>query len=686
MVSGIGIFGLYHSFSEAVPTTTSRSLNSEFKKKTSATAQKLRNEDNPLHCHCQAFLVVLIPFFTVVIMRELDKTLGMIELIRRRRRGQVFGKGPNQVSFHAPDGSTKIIQYLQQYEDNPSDTIYYKLRRKKRGTWRHTLAYQLAKSYLNLYSEGRRWKLENGTKNKDLIEKHLSSVFDCNVRHWCRNMSWCVHDMRDNPAVFELMAFLDGAPLPNGSTLNDAELRRLDGNLFDYVHGNLKDVVLGHLQDLEQRITQRIDAICEEINSLRREFGEQIRELRQETNENIANAKQELRQETNENIANAKQELRQEVNKKSQELKDHINLHVQKQVEKQMEERVGKLKEEIKKELLAVLENDDSQMQSGNDSDEMSTNNIYDESLDGNLLENDDGDFFSGGDEDNDEPYDKENENTGKLAEPRANVATKESFVGKATTNECRAESLIETSLSTKENRAPSSTSSVNKRGNPVSRIKSILRRAHGETKLHPYRVRINLNANETRETLSQDEWQLEQKSTTTVSHCVTVTIKDTTFHMGISPQLQYDNSVTRVTVLHSLDDPFVHVFGTPDALRSCYCLLHGSPRIFPSLILVDWYLDDNVLMAQDVVDLRRFQTIPSAGPLSPNLYWGTGLTHKSRTSFAFCNQSMIGDAIRGVVGDIRLMHGSLVQVQLCSNCQERLVVLLLGPPQTCEK
>ena len=202
-------------------------------------------------------------------MPRIHKTLHMIQQIREIRRGRRVGEGAKSTIFETEHGEFQKVADLRQYLDDPDDAKYYKLKRIKGTKTLHCLPFKEPKAYKILYTTGRAFSIANNTVCRRSIEEHLSTLFDCRIRIMCRNINWKADDLTSNPGVFELMAFLDGAPL--GGKFDDLNPSELDGKLYSIVDNNLKEHVLPRLQNLEDTVEElqtHVETLDERVDEI----------------------------------------------------------------------------------------------------------------------------------------------------------------------------------------------------------------------------------------------------------------------------------------------------------------------------------------------------------------------------------------------------------------------------------
>ena len=304
-------------------------------------------------------------------MPTIHKTLLIIEHIRKIRRGLDVGEGAKSTIFETEGGSQRITD-LQNYLDDPDDATYFKLKRIKGARILHCLPFKEPKAYKILYTTGRAFSIANNTLNRRTIEAHLSTFFDCRVRVMCRNINWKAGDLTSTPGVFELMAFLDGAPL--GGKFDDLNPSELDGKLYSIVDDKFKEHILPRLQDLEDTV-EELQGDLEKLQTHVETLDERVEEYVDGKMSGIEARLEDKVDERVEEIGTDLQSIREYVDGKMSEMEARLQDKVDERVEEigtdlqsireyvdgKMAEMEARLEDKVTQQVLRMLEEFDRQ-------------------------------------------------------------------------------------------------------------------------------------------------------------------------------------------------------------------------------------------------------------------------------------------------------------------------------------
>ena len=292
--------------------------------------------------------------------QKVEKTLEIIAWINVQREGLSLGEGPDKLTIILQSGAKHTICGLRKYVHKPSDNLYFKCFKKKNGVAQLliTLPPGVPKSYKILHALI--WLIIETGKcghNRQLINKELCKLVDCNVSKMTRNIN--IRQECLDPDAFEIIASLDRPFDDSASGL----VRNVDGRLYD-VFDQLKESVKSQLgaqtqsmKELEDEISglkehfrSKVDKLFEDMEELRQRQAAtqdqvdglqgQVDGLQDQVNENCE--QQAATQDQLDGLqdqVNEDRERQSEINKQQSEISAQVNSKLE-----ELEQQIAELK------------------------------------------------------------------------------------------------------------------------------------------------------------------------------------------------------------------------------------------------------------------------------------------------------------------------------------------------------
>lgn len=268
-------------------------------------------------------------------------TTHKLQAICDARKGFGLDKGPPNLkyTYTDPNGARKtiILQCMHDYVYDPNDKKYFKLFKRKRGNLVPCLPVDDPRAYEILYDEGKNGFCEKGHGyNKQKIAAYLNTKFECPIARMIANVNWRMEDYAKKPGIFNLMAYLYGAPssvLGVGTFIQHddaAELRKKLQELTDELV-DIKDTVVadvlqevealkGRVEFVETRLEEVNDRVTQEQDELRAELESKMETVQQELKQQQQQQRDELEQQQQQRYDELRAELEAKLLTMQQEL------------------------------------------------------------------------------------------------------------------------------------------------------------------------------------------------------------------------------------------------------------------------------------------------------------------------------------------------------------------------------